>query len=265
MAGINTPDDNFNSRPSARGDACEDREAGWREIFQFTPLREGRRQTTSGLRTAENFNSRPSARGDLSMTKPARSSYFNSRPSARGDHGRKARMAECAISIHAPSARGDADKEENSGFFLTFQFTPLREGRRTAALHAAIAALFQFTPLREGRRAYRRCYAPAVYFNSRPSARGDSVKRCNSFPNSLISIHAPPRGATLQIPKGEKKHEYISIHAPPRGATPGRVHPCRTAYFNSRPSARGDWGRWEADCCGRYFNSRPSARGDSPR
>ena len=33
-------------------------------------------------------------------------------------------------------------------------------------------------------------------------------------------------------------------------------------YFNSRPSARGDWGRWAADCCGRYFNSRPSARGD---
>ena len=33
----------FNSRPSARGDACENREKEWREIFQFTPLREGRR------------------------------------------------------------------------------------------------------------------------------------------------------------------------------------------------------------------------------
>ena len=174
MAGINTPDDNFNSRPSARGDACEDREAGWREIFQFTPLREGRRQTTSGLRTAENFNSRPSARGDLSMTKPARSSYFNSRPSARGDHGRKARMAECAISIHAPSARGDADKEENSGFFLTFQFTPLREGRRRGC----------------GQGDGCRC----ISIHAPPRGATDGGVACRN--RRVISIHAPPRGAT---------------------------------------------------------------------
>ena len=55
-----------------------------------------------------------------------------------------------------------------------------------------------------------------------------------------ISIHAPPRGATpfswaVNCPEG------ISIHAPPRGATSrGRTSATASAYFNSRPSARGD-------------------------
>ena len=32
----------------------------------------------------------------------------------------------------------------------------------------------------------------------------------------------------------------ISIHAPPRGATRNEHDDTRTGYFNSRPSARGD-------------------------
>ena len=77
------------------------------------------------------------------------------------------------------------------------------------------------------------------YFNSRPSARGD-VLSCSLPQPPCISIHAPPRGATIQNKQG-----------------------CVFGYdFNSRPSARGDRGRciWSA----RYhFNSRPSARGDA--
>ena len=98
-------------------------------------------------------------------------------------------------------------------------------------------------------------------FNSRPSARGDQADdmRARLY---AISIHAPPRGATLlhrspsflpgnfnsrpsargdpaQLPNGCRS--YFSIHAPPRGATSGRcaAH-ARPAVFNSRPSARGD-------------------------
>ena len=55
-----------------------------------------------------------------------------------------------------------------------------------------------------------------------------------------ISIHAPPRGAT-DGGVARRNRRVISIHAPPRGAT-------RSAHvavevlddFNSRPSARGD-------------------------
>ena len=36
---------------------------------------------------------------------------------------------------------------------------------------------------------------------------------------NIISIHAPPRGATLLTSKGMQEKLAISIHAPPRGAT----------------------------------------------
>ena len=143
-----------------------------------------------------NFNSRPSARGDsgvsnirgfsahISIHAPPRgatclfhvpflrSSYFNSRPSARGDAIVKILLVDFKISIHAPP-RGATFASGLAILCTVFQFTPLREGRRVAVHHA----------LRNS------------YFNSRPSARGDSdIQRLyNAF---SISIHAPPRGAT---------------------------------------------------------------------
>ena len=76
---------------------------------------------------------------------------------------------------------------------------------------------FQFTPLREGRLSDKMGALWNDYFNSRPSARGDfTVKEL--MLNLLISIHAPPRGATT------KRFEQQ----------------VKATYFNSRPSARGD-------------------------
>ncbi len=54
----------FNSRPSARGDTNIFCNPGNRELFQFTPLREGRRALTRRTTSPSYFNSRPSARGD---------------------------------------------------------------------------------------------------------------------------------------------------------------------------------------------------------
>ena len=75
-----------------------------RDLFQFTPLREGRRKPRSQFRPGSYFNSRPSARGDKFLGgNDRRQVNFNSRPSARGDG-----TALCqgglrrAISIHAP-------------------------------------------------------------------------------------------------------------------------------------------------------------------
>ena len=122
-----------------------------------------------------------------------------------------------------------------------FQFTPLREGRLAEAYFQTANRKFQFTPLREGRLVLAGTAAfPAGYFNSRPSARGD---RMLGFPDSPailfqftplregrrrlqdekgmtenISIHAPPRGATIAN-YGFYQDVIISIHAPPRGAT----------------------------------------------
>ena len=145
---------------------------------------------------------------------------FNSRPSARGDMHIWRIFHICSnISIHAPP-RGATRHQRHVSRINRFQFTPLREGRRIAAvpavpvrfisIHApprgatttaytfAPDSIFQFTPLREGRRAKPMpTRLPRIYFNSRPSARGDQssqgVRVCGR-----ISIHAPPRGATLQ-------------------------------------------------------------------
>ena len=121
---------------------------------------------------------------------------------------------------------------------VTFQFTPLREGRPFPLRLQCGASLFQFTPLREGRLAAEAATVRPYYFNSRPSARGDTM-------GILGAMHGKFQFTPLREgrPGGEGDH---------------RVY----ADFNSRPSARGD------RCAGSHvrgrthFNSRPSARGD---
>ena len=169
---------------------------GVASVFQFTPLREGRRTRFLCSANQFYFNSRPSARGDSGgIYYEQKQSNFNSRPSARGDvlrsscryqsafqftplrEGRPCRVLSSAnahhISIHAPP-RGATSRQASSGSAWTFQFTPLREGRHSHRHAAQRSRAFQFTPLREGRRSILAKSEVRTYFNSRPSARGDS-------------------------------------------------------------------------------------------
>ena len=187
-------------------------------IFQFTPLREGRHGRWALLPLHLHFNSRPSARGDFVAFRqrlPCKFQFtplregrllwlfdnvcpanFNSRPSARGDGESFSCLLWLFISIHAPPRGATSSAATRMSAASTFQFTPLREGRPCVPRRADGACAFQFTPLREGRRPeYRPNPQELLYFNSRPSARGDP---------------APARQTT------------------------------RGPYFNSRPSARGD-------------------------
>ena len=119
---------------------------------------------------------------------------FNSRPSARGDRKKVAiRQHDCNFNSR-PSARGD---------MLPITFCSEK--------------LFQFTPLREGRLGYKAAIQRILHFNSRPSARGDD-----------------------RVTSGELAVWVISIHAPPRGATRTQFPHWSSVNFNSRPSARGD-------------------------
>ena len=102
----------------------------------------------------------------------------------------------------------------------------------------------------------------ARYFNSRPSARGDP-KEGKGMSGFVISIHAPPRGATAQafaLLAAVLQFQFTPLR---EGRRRRRCTPQSPRYFNSRPSARGD-----CPCSShtahsvRYFNSRPSARGD---
>ena len=121
----------FNSRPSARGDGIAGRGGGGQDISIHAPPRGA---TVSSV--PHDFF-------------PV---YFNSRPSARGDEQEESASFNIDnISIHAPprgatlllAVKYETDK---------FQFTPLREGRPHRNRASAAGKEFQFTPLREGRR-----------------------------------------------------------------------------------------------------------------
>ena len=231
-------------------------------LFQFTPLREGRLPFCVLFSCFLYFNSRPSARGD-SVPRPAQSGG--------------------AISIHAPP-RGATAEASASSACARFQFTPLREGRlpgkvrhsprRRISIHAPprgatcaantpiTASRFQFTPLREGRLPFCVLFSCLLYFNSRPSARGDRDfrgARCGVLAhfNSRPSARGDIIGAD-----GTVRTKLISIHAPPRGAT---LLPCLNKHgtrFQFTPLREGRRARACRRRTHRHFNSRPSARGD---
>ena len=92
------------------------------------------------------------------------------REGRRGGGGVK--KSDERISIHAPP-RGATCCGGGNRDGVRFQFTPLREGRRCIVHREGAGIVFQFTPLREGRLRF----APRII-------------------QALISIHAPPRGAT---------------------------------------------------------------------
>ena len=144
------------------------------------------------------------------------------------------------ISIHAPPRGATTHSIDNLPSRGVFQFTPLREGRPEIEKCASTSNRnFNSRPSARGDMQDTPC-TTSYYFNSRPSARGDVTINCFSHRPCIISIHAPPRGATI----------FFSAST------------IRPFNFNSRPSARGDALLSAGFCKSLYFNSRPSARGD---
>ena len=233
---------NFNSRPSARGDArrwrtfpqserfqftplregrrrgCAD--AGTDSQFQFTPLREGRQPPFLTKKTGTYFNSRPSARGDQSsIIKGLQvSSNFNSRPSARGDQAYSLIETGKRISIHAPPRGATLYQGETGGNIVNFNSRPSARGDVGLVMPRMPSLLFQFTPLREGRRQLKSTCTAATIFQFTPLREG---RRFAMQPKSSATLFqfTPLREGR----RGERCDcgcsQTISIHAPPRGAT----------------------------------------------
>ena len=100
-----------------------------RGLFQFTPLRKGRRSMCFGMPVKRLFQFTPLRKGRRTRQGCwAWATNFNSRPCVRGDI-----------------------VPEYDTYVFQFQFTPLRKGRRRRASTATARLLFQFTPLRKGR------------------------------------------------------------------------------------------------------------------
>ncbi len=93
--------------------------------------------------------------------------------------------------------------------------------------------------------------------------RGATEQYCLREELEHISIHAPPRGATNFIRHNLCEYD-ISIHAPPRGAThPAQAGSCLeliSIHAPPRGATSQLLARLMQSC---YFNSRPSARGDA--
>ena len=188
-------------------------------LFQFTPLREGRRRC---------------------LPDGCESAYFNSRPSARGDADTNSFVKEGAISIHAPP-RGATGQKRAARTICAFQFTPLREGRRAWRTARALPRHFNSRPSARGDQSAKSSRRRAAYFNSRPSARGDMLSTVHIVyififqftplregrpRHSRRGHHGSPfqftplREGRLAVEISSIVSDKISIHAPPRGATP---------------------------------------------
>ena len=100
-----------------------------------------------------------------------------------------------------------------------------------------LLVLFQFTPLREGLPIEAFFSLHGMYFNSRPCERGFEKKQ-NPFKESVISIHAPARGASL-VNQGVEE-DYLFQFTPLReGLLLCAKRMSNGCYFNSRPYERG--------------------------
>ena len=122
------------------------------------------------------------------------------------------------ISIHAP-ARG-------ATFFyysITFQkiyFNPRSREGSDCVPSVTLASSSNFNPRsREGSdELSMHDYIALSIISIHAPARGATEKERADQTENLISIHAPARGATKHL-QNESPHTIISIHAPARGAT----------------------------------------------
>ena len=233
----------FNSRPSARGDSKSSKRIVCCRLFQFTPLREGRRFSASRYSIYKNISIHAPPRGatdgcggggvkkSISIHAPPRGAtlsmgihstedVFQFTPLREGRRDAQAPPRKEEIFQFTPLREGRPAAQAATHKPDRFQFTPLREGRRACRFLVFCGFPFQFTPLREGRHEWLTRRNRLHHFNSRPSARGDGGGPQLPGLTRGISIHAPPRGATaLSLPTIHGVS--ISIHAPPRGATSG--------------------------------------------
>ena len=103
-----------------------------------------------------------------------------------------------------------------------FQSTRPRGARRAACSICPHGWTFQSTRPRGARRASPPERGRRRSFNPR-AREGRDRKRFRHREFSMVSIHAPARGAT-GARKGKVKMTEVSIHAPARGATPRSRH-----------------------------------------
>ena len=146
---------------------------------------------------------------------------------------------QLVISIHAPARGATWPLPLCCSVTPYFNSRPCERGDFHPPSDNPKIVKFQFTPLREGRRKVAGTTTLTWEISIHAPARGATVDVVVLGLRVEISIHAPARGATM-LPGVISIAVAISIHAPARGATPRRLRRLPRPYFNSRPCERGD-------------------------
>ena len=122
---------------------------------------------------------------------------------------------------------------------MAFQFTPLREGRRAPVWYHIIRSNISIhAPPRGATRKSKSSLLPTCDFNSRPSARGDRARPCRTSAQWRFQF-TPLREGRLSETGRYQAGEIISIHAPPRGATMASIASEPSASFQFTPLREG--------------------------
>ena len=127
----------------------------------------------------------------------------------------------------------------NTGATAISIHAPPRGATFSACKEIIMERSFQFTPLREGRLDIRLLRSRRCYFNSRPSARGDAVRRGRRPERGRISIHAPPRGATLYAEGADPNEDVFQFTPLREGRQAPAPAPAQTQAFQFTPLREG--------------------------
>ena len=207
-------------------------------LFQFTPLREGRRLDMEDGTWNDYFNSRPCERGDMEIILFGNVVNISIHAPARGATCCTISAAPARrISIHAP-ARGATPLWGGYGPQRYFNSRPCERGDSYFRKMALTSVRFQFTPLREGRLPIQFFVLPDADFNSRPCERGDAFRAV------VLSAFCKFQFTPLREGRPDRKQCSSS----------------RSFYFNSRPCERGDQGQ-ERKGGGTIFQFTPLREG----
>ena len=233
--------------------------------FQFTPLREGRRRQNRvrGAHVHISIHAPPRGATYYTLQGDVHMSNFNSRPSARGDSRPAADQPTSSHFNSRPSARGDQAKTVSTDSRRIFQFTPLREGRprhrEPGEVHHHISI---HAPPRGATEEARIRAQKLTRFQFTPLREGRQ-KVIKGIRVVEISIHAPPRGATTA--DSRSAHPRFKFQFTPlREGRPERAAATSQGRkFQFTPLREGRHGIRRELFVGDYFNSRPSARGDA--
>ena len=141
------------------------------------------------------------------------------------------------VSIHAPT-RGATSRMYQGASPQLFQSTPPRGGRPTSPTLPRAIPCFNPRPHEGGDIKEDEQRSRDEKFQSTPPRGGRLTSHAYYSDYDKVSIHAPTRGATIEIHERDASN-LVSIHAPTRGATAVELITDARGAFQSTPPRGG--------------------------